>query len=669
MDNSDFPSDPVTAHTEPPLIILVEDNVRFASVMQASLEAEGFQVRHTRSGAETIKAARATSPALLVLDYTLPDMSAHDIIDGLAGEGFNFPFIIVTSQDSTTIAVEMIKLGARDYLLKNSAAVDNLPEVVRQTLEKIDRDNNIEMARQALGHEEEMLSAAFEYSPVGTLIASPDGRIKRINEAVCQMLKLSESDLLGANMLSFIHPEDRGQCRQALDDMNLGKRDDFQVEKRLINKEGKILWVQNTCWMVRGENGVAKYAVAHLQNISKRKQAEDELQSNREISRAVLEAMPLGVFTLTADGKPHFANQQAIDLLGKGIIDTDVDSLAKTYDAYLKDTNEPYPINRMPVVRALSGEQCSVSDMEIDRTDGRIRLEVWGSPVFDDHGNIKYAVATFADISRRSQMESELRRDQKLKALGTLAGGISHDFNNILFTMLGFTALAKKHTVEKAEAYKYLLRIEDAGARAMELVKQVLNFGRPPGLEKKPIRIQLVIEETLDMLRGTIPPGVGIIKNLGRECSPVLADFTQVHQVLMNITANAIQAMKRLGGILQVDLDEIEIEESGLFKDEKLEPGRYVRVIIRDTGHGMNNAAMERIFEPYFTTKNTGEGTGLGLSTAYGIVSSLGGGIRVNSKLNEGTQFSVFLPAQSEDRSTELPADQLVAEKEYRAQA
>jgi PAS domain S-box-containing protein len=658
MYNNDFPSDPDTANTEPPLIILVEDNLRFANEMKASLEAEGFQVQHTRSGAETIQASRAASPALLVLDYTLPDMSARDIIDGLAGEGFNFPFIIVTGHDSTTIAVEMIKLGARDYLLKNSAAVDNLPEVVRQTLEQIDRDKKLEKARQALGHEEEMLNAAFEYSTVGTMIVDPDGRIKRVNEAVSQMIGFKETNLLGTSMLRFIHPNDRGRCRKALAGMNRGKRDDLQLEADLIDKEGQILRTQITCWMVRGQNGIPKYVVAHLQNIDKPSQAENELGTGWEIARAFLEAMPLGVFTLTADGKFHFANQQAVDLLGKGIIDTNADSLAQTYPVYLKNTNEPYPVNWMPAVRALSGENCSVNDMEIERPDGRVQLEVWGAPVYDDLGHIKYAIAILADISQWSQLELEIRRDQKLKALGALAGNISHDFNNILFTMLGFTAQAKEHTEEEAEAYKYLLRTEDAGVRAMALVKQVLNFGRPPGLEKRPLRMQSVIEETMDLLKGIIPSDVGIIKNLRKKCSPVLADFTQIHQVLMNIMTNAGQAMKRLGGILQVDLDEVEIEELELSKGEKLKPGRYVRVIIRDTGHGMNQETMERIFEPYFTTKNIGDGSGLGLSTANGIVRSLGGGIGVNSTLNEGTQFSVFFPVQSEDIITHTLPDQ-----------
>jgi len=346
-----------------------------------------------------------------------------------------------------------------------------------------------------------------------------------------------------------------------------------------------------------------------------------------------------------------------------------VDNQAQTYAAFLKGTDNPYPADRVPIVRALAGERCTVDDMEIERLDGRIQLEVWGAPVYDNQGKIKYAIATFADITLRTLMESELRRDQKLKALGTMAGGISHDFNNILFTMLGFTALAKEKTMKKTDAYKYLLRIEDAGARAAELVKQVLNFGQPPRSEQKLIRIQPVIEETLNLLQGSIPPGIGIIKNIGRNCSPIQADFTQVHQVLMNIMTNAIQAMKRLGGILQIDLEEVEIEESGSSGNENLKPGRYVLVTIRDTGHGMDPAILEHIFEPYFTTKGVGEGTGLGLSTVYGIVTALGGGIRVNSKPNEGTRFDVYLPVQPEQRVSQSRPDRLAAERNYRGLA
>jgi PAS domain S-box-containing protein len=654
---------------ESPLIILVDDNMRHAGQMQATLEAGGFQVLHTRSGAETIRTARTAAPALLVLEYTLPDMSARDIIDGLSGEGFDFPFMIVTGQDSTTIAVEMMKLGARDFLLKNSAEAGNLPEVVGNVLDRIGREQDIEKARQAMGREEEMLSTAFEYSSVGTLIAHPDGRIKRVNEAISQMLNLSEPDLLGKSLLSFIHPEDRGRCKQMLVEMSQCEIDDFQSEDRLLDQRGKIIWVQTTCWMVRGEKGVPRYIVIHMKNINKRKQAEQELKISQEIATAYLEAMPLGVFTLTADGKPYFANRRATDLLGKGIVDTNVDGLAETYSAYIVGTNEPYPSDRMPVVRALTGEQCSVSDMEIDRPGGRVLLEVWGSPVYDNNGTIQYAIATFTDITSRAQLEAELNRDQRLKAMGTQAGGISHDFNNILFTMLGFARLAKEHTVEHKETHKNLLRLEEAGNRGLELVKQVLSFGRPPGLEHSPLKINMVIEETLELLQATIPPGVGIIKNIEADCGPVLADFTQVHLVMMNLMTNAVQAMKRMGGILQIDLENVEMNDQGLTGLEKLAPGRYVKVKIADTGHGMSNATLERIFEPYFTTKEAGQGTGLGLYTVYGIVSSLGGGIRVDSRIDEGTTFEVYFPVQPETAITHYPTDSPAAEEDYRVRA
>jgi len=243
-----------------------------------------------------------------------------------------------------------------------------------------------------------------------------------------------------------------------------------------------------------------------------------------------------------------------------------------------------------------------------------------------------------------AKYERQLQQVLKIQAIGTLAGGIAHDFNNILFPILGYTELTMDEVPEGTVAHKNLQEILKAANRAKQLVQQILTFSRQSGQERKPIKVQYIIKEALELLRASIPASIEIIHNIDEHCSPVMGDATQIHQVIMNLCTNAYQAMQDKGGRLEVVLSEVDVGYEETIEKIGMQPGRHLQLLVKDEGCGMDAAVMERIFEPYYTTKEQGKGTGLGLSVIHGIVKNHRGDITVTSEPGKGATFRVYLP-------------------------
>jgi signal transduction histidine kinase/ActR/RegA family two-component response regulator len=240
--------------------------------------------------------------------------------------------------------------------------------------------------------------------------------------------------------------------------------------------------------------------------------------------------------------------------------------------------------------------------------------------------------------------EKQLQQVMKLQAIGTLAGGIAHDFNNILFPIVGYTELTMDDIPEDSQARQNLEEILKATNRAKELVQQILTFSRQNCQERKPLRIQYLIKEALKLLRATIPSSIDIDCDIDEFCGPIKGDPTQIHQVIMNLCTNAYHAMQETGGKLDVRLKEIHISYEQSIERVGMKIGKHIELTVTDSGHGMEPQVMERIFEPYYTTKEQGKGTGLGLSVIHGIVKNHGGDITVTSLPGKGATFKVVLP-------------------------
>ncbi len=243
-----------------------------------------------------------------------------------------------------------------------------------------------------------------------------------------------------------------------------------------------------------------------------------------------------------------------------------------------------------------------------------------------------------------ARLEAQLRQSQKLETIGTLAGGIAHDFNNVLSPILGYTEMIMEDVPEDSPIHGYLEHIDMAAHRAKELIQQILTFSRQVDQERKPIQIQFIVSEVLKLLRSSLPSTLEMKQHIDPECGAVMADPTQMHQVLMNLCINGYHAMDEGRGLLDIRLEPFDVDLELARRHPNLQEGSHIRLSVSDTGHGMKRETMGKIFEPFFTTKDGEEGTGLGLSVVHGIIVSHGGEIIVYSEPGKGSTFSVFLP-------------------------
>jgi len=277
-----------------------------------------------------------------------------------------------------------------------------------------------------------------------------------------------------------------------------------------------------------------------------------------------------------------------------------------------------------------------------EKKDGMpYKVEASISPIRDKAGTIINYVTIERDVTHEAELETQLRQVQKMEAIGTLAGGIAHDFNNILAAIMGYTEMALYDVPEGATGRRNLEQVIKAGYRGKELVKQIITFSRRSEQERRPMRVSPIVKEALKLLRASLPTTIDIRQSIKTQSGMVLADPTQIHQVLMNLCSNASYAMREKGGVLEVSLADVDVDSDGAAPYSGLNPGAYLKLTVSDTGHGMDHAIIERIFDPFFTTKRPGEGTGMGLAVVHGIVKSYGGVLVVDSELEKGSTFNV----------------------------
>ncbi len=382
-------------------------------------------------------------------------------------------------------------------------------------------------------------------------------------------------------------------------------------------------------WWVIKEMG--RKITEHIQKV---KQAEEKY-------RNIFENAVEGIFQSTIDGRYLSASPSYAHMTG---FDSPEELIASITDI----RNQCYinPKDRDAFVGLLY-ENETVKGFEVQqyRKDrSALWMSISGRLIRNDQGVPQYIEGFSIDITNRKNLEAQLRQVQKMEAIGTLAGGIAHDFKNILGVIIGCTELSMVKTPESNEARIYLSKVLEAGKRATKLVNQILTFSRQSDSEIKPIYLGRIVKETLKFIRATLPATIEIREVINTETGVALADPTQVHQVLMNLCTNAAHAMRPHGGLLEVGLTEVDLpsEDGGKPADSKLQP--YIELRIIDTGHGMTAETLERIFDPFFTTKPVGEGTGLGLSVVHGIVKKHNGLISVKSESGKGSVFRIYFP-------------------------
>lgn len=342
---------------------------------------------------------------------------------------------------------------------------------------------------------------------------------------------------------------------------------------------------------------------------------------------------------------------QADDMVGK--------TVAEVYGREFFNTAlKPY------MARCLAGEKVDTYAWLHFPGTGRCFLHISYYPYFQDNGSVAGIVENTRDSTSRKKLEEQLQQAQKMEAIGTLAGGIAHDFNNILGAIMGYTEMLAWDIPDSVDLQKKVQQILKASDRAKELVHQILSFSRQHDQERKPVQMYLIIKEALKLLKASLPSTIEIRQEISAKRSTVLANPTQIHQVLMNLCTNAHHAMRETGGVLTVKLYTEEVSADQALQYDLAE-GHYLALAVVDTGHGMSVTTKERIFDPYFTTKKKGEGTGLGLSVIHGIMKAHDGAVIAQSEVGQGSTFTAFFP-MTEDKEDKVPqpADSLPTGRE-----
>jgi signal transduction histidine kinase/ActR/RegA family two-component response regulator len=368
---------------------------------------------------------------------------------------------------------------------------------------------------------------------------------------------------------------------------------------------------------------------------------------------SLLQSLPFSVYAKDIDGRFIFANHYYC----KSVDKTLQEILGKSdFDIHPAELAEKYQADDQAVITSLAPLSFEEDWHTIDGAHSHVR--VIKSPFFESSVSSSQkpevigTLGIFWDITRqhlaeeeKKKLEVQLVQAQKLESLGIFAGGLAHDFNNILFLITGYTDLAIADLQKNTNPSLKLTKIKEASGRATELVKQILAFARQSSHERRPLDISLVIREAIRLLRSALPSTIHLKQNIQPNIkSVVAADPAEIHQILMNLCSNAAQAMAGRNGTLAISLINFEVDPAFSESHPGLQPGPHVQLTVADTGVGMSSATQKRIFEPFFTTKKQGEGTGLGLSVVHGLVAAMGGIVTVASKKETGTTFQVYLP-------------------------
>lgn len=493
-------------------------------------------------------------------------------------------------------------------------------------------------ARNRFQSELRTLSRAIEQSPASIVITDRAGNIEYVNPRFEHVSGYTRTELIGKNP----RLRDSGRIPAEIYDQilaTISRGGEWRGELCSRHKNGELYWEAAAISGVRGEGGGIEHYIAVNEDITERKRANEALRESESRFSAIFHTSPIAVsVSRVADDRVLDVNGAALhiyglardEVIGRTVAELGICAIPSQRDAMLLRLREQGRLERF--------------ELDIRNSSGPIRkLEVTGRAI-ELHGE-QHLVAMMEDVTDRKRLQEAHLQAQKLESLGTLTAGIAHDFNNILAAICGNADLAAEDVGRDHLATESLEEIRKAGARASELVRRIMAFGRPKETRQELVDLSGLVEEVLKLLRSTMPAGILLTKKFSKTTPAVLADAGQVHEAVVNLTTNAAYAIGRRAGSIEYRLEPAYLSEERASGIPGLAAGLYACLTVADTGSGIDSAAMERIFDAFYTTKPVGEGTGLGLSMVHGTMKSHGGAVTVTSVPGKGSSFALYFPA------------------------
>lgn len=680
-----------------PKILVVDDEEALRIGVTSFLEDRGYDIYEAENGKAGLEVFEKENPSVILVDLRMPEKSGLEMLREVTAKSPDTPIIVISGAGLISDAIEALHLGAWDYLMKpipdmmvldhaiknaldkaslikeNRRYRENLEEEVRKRTAELEKANSSlrreieigKITKDRLAESEQMLDSILDSVPDIIYRLDPDGRIIFISNAI-RKYGYSPEDLINTYLVDIIHPDDIKKTEFRVDERRTGKRRTHNMEARiipafrddaddfksvipvfLIEAEGLYKQVRDSVQFI-GTQGIAR-------DITLEKIASAALRESEERFRRLATHARDIIFRLSLpSGKCEFMSPAIKDVTGYTTDDLNSD-LFKLLEKCIKKTwLKDFYIEWQNLI---DGNPSPVLEYPIISKDGQ---EKWlyhrNFMIRGEKGEPVALEGIITDLTERKNLEQQLRKAQKMEAIGTLAGGIAHDFNNILSAIIGNTELIRMLVSEDDPLQSKTGNILKASHRARDLIMQILAFSRQSEKELGPLRITNIVNETIKLLEASLPKTIEIRKDISKKNLTVMADPTHIHQIVMNLCTNAHHAMLETGGILNIAVKEENCVNFGS-DSRKTRPEKWVRLDVEDTGHGINTEIIDKIFDPYFTTKEKSQGTGLGLSVVHGIVTSLDGFIQVRNNPGSGTTFSVFLPL------LETPEDEARSEK------
>jgi len=666
-------------------ILVADDREDARYLLETLLKANGHIVEPAGNGVEALERLKSGGVDLIVSDILMPVMDGFQLCRKVKTDKAlrHIPFIIYTATYTGPKDEEFaLKIGADRFIIKPCepdtfiAAVRDVMEhakhrdmastpapaqeeeifklynerLVRKLEQKmLQLEKEVQMRKETekiLRESEEKYRTYFKNALDVIYSIDSDFKLLSISPSIERVLGYKPEELIGKPFteLNLLAPE---SLRQAIDDAKALFKGDRLPSKvyEFITKSGENRFVEvSGSPMLRDGKVVAYVSVAR--DVTERKKSEQALKESNALFRTAFENAAVGMALVNRDGiyievnaaMAHIIGYTQAELVGKPVASfTHPEDLKQRMDF----------IDDLVAGRIDSGEQ---ERRFIHRNGSVVWVLIWASVQRDSEGRFLYFISMVVDITKRKkaeeekkQIEAQFQHSQKMEAIGTLAGGIAHDFNNILSAIIGYSELALMDIPEDTKISRYIQEVQTAGERAKDLVKQILTFARQTDSEAKPIQVKHILKEALKLLKASTPSSIEIREVIESDAA-ILADPTQIHQVTMNLFTNALHAMKEDVGVITVQLKEVSLDNHFTELHPSMLPGSYLQLRVEDTGCGIRPDILKKIFDPYFTTKKAGEGTGLGLSVVKGIVEGCKGTITIKSEVGKGSVFDVYFP-------------------------